>query len=253
MSAVPKPEISKEQQEVAELVRSGAYFDEARAWYQALFIGPISERTFFLIIAILAGLVGIAGIVAVVSLLPITERPAVMVANARLDETALDLIRMRKQYEPVNPAMRKFYIKQYIERRESYDAVRYPKHYAFIHAHSDDPTFAAYSDTYNPENPQSFLNVLGERGRRWADVRSVEVNEAVEPKVATVRFSTETLVNEMSTITQWTAVIGFYYSDLAVTPVVDPATGELSTQTQEPVFQVVSYVLAPANTADSAQ
>ena len=253
MNALPKPDISKESQHIAEMIRAGSYYQESRKWYQALFIGPISERTFFLIIAALAMLVGITGIVSVVLLLPITERPAILIASERMDETALDLIRMRAGHEPMNPAVREFFVKQYVERRESYDSVRYPKHYAFIQAHSDAGTFATYADGFAPQNPSNLLATLGERGKRWADVRWVEVNDSVQPNVAVVRFSTETLLNNMSSITQWTATIGFHYSDIAVTPMADAATGEISVQTKEPVFQVVSYVLAPADTPAAHQ
>src|SRR5262245_9442337 len=139
MGAAQKSDIHKENQNIAELVRSGAYFDEARKWYQALYIGPISERTFFLIIAGLAIMVGITGMVAVVLLLPLKERPAILVANERLDDTALDLMRMRPAHAALHSGMREFMLGQYVIRRESYDAVRYSKYYAFIHAHSDDP------------------------------------------------------------------------------------------------------------------
>ena len=79
------------------------------------------------------------------------------------------------------------------------------------------------------------------------------MNASVEPKVATVRFSTETTLGEQVTTEQWTATIGFYYSELVITPVTDPATGEQRAVTQEPVFKVVSYVVNPASAPPNAQ
>jgi type IV secretory pathway component VirB8 len=245
--AVPeKADISEEQQEIAKLVRSGAYFDDARHWYQALYIGPISERTLFVIIATLASLVGAAGVISVLLLLPIVPRPPLLVANTPLGKSSLGLQRMRTQYRPLNASVQEFFVKQYVFMRESYDAVHYPKDYAFIHAHSDAPTFAVYAQGFDTANAQSPLVTLGERGQRFTTIRGIEVDSSVEPNVAKVKFSTETVIGDAATITQWTATLGFYYSDLAVTTVTDPTTGELRTQTQEPVFQVVNYALTPA-------
>lgn len=249
MDAPKKANVSEEQQHVNELIRSGSYFEEARRWYQTLYIGPIAERTFFLIVASLAGLVALAGIISVLSLLPIIERPALLIPNDRLSEVALGLKRMRTHYRPIDQAMQEFFVKQYVFMRESYDAVHYPKDYAFIHAHSDKPTFDAYANSYDTANPESPLVTLGERGQRLVRIHWADVNESSEPKVATVRFSTETIIGDAATIREWTATIGFYYSALAVTPVTDPATGEMRTQTQEPVFKVVNYVLTPASAA----
>ena len=160
----------KEQQEIAQLIRSGAYFDETKKWYQTLYIAPISERTFFLLIAGLAVMVGIAGIMAVLLLLPVVERPAILISNPRMSEVALDLRHMRAPSKTVGEGVRDFYLKQYVFMRESYDKVNYPKDYAFVRANSDEPSFAAYAQGFDPSNPQSPLVTLGEYGFRIAHI-----------------------------------------------------------------------------------
>lgn len=246
-----EPPITQEQQQVAELVRSGAYFKESRAWYQALFIGPISERTFFLIVAGLAVLISFTSVIAVMSLLPVVSRPDQLIKVERMDDVDLRLTRLRAQDAPLNEAMLNFFLKQYVYSREGYELSHYPRDYAFIQAHSDQPTFATYAQAYNVVNPQSPAATLGESGRRHISVDAISVNDKVEPKVAVVKFSTDTVLGNMSTTTQWTATIGFYYSDFVVNTLTDPQTGQLKTQTQEPQFQVVNYALSQAGYAQS--
>ena len=36
---------------VSNMVRDGKYFDASRSWYQTIYIGPIAERSFFLVVA----------------------------------------------------------------------------------------------------------------------------------------------------------------------------------------------------------
>jgi type IV secretion system protein VirB8 len=242
----PPSGITQEQQEITELVRSGAYFDETKKWYQALYIGPIAERTFFLIIAFFAILVAVAGIIAVLALLPLVERPGILVSNDRMDEVAMNLRPMHRVGEPLDANVRNFYLRQYVVMRESYDKANYPRDYVFVRAHSDEPTFADYASFFAPTNPKSPLVTLGEYGFRIARVQSVEVNTQVEPKIANVRFSTETTRPDGVTTEEWTATIGFYYSAFEVRSVLDPVSGEARAVTEEPDFKVVSYAVTPA-------
>ncbi|MEJ0010199.1 MAG: VirB8/TrbF family protein [Alphaproteobacteria bacterium] len=245
-----QPNVSDEQQRIAELIRSGEYFDEAKRWYQALYIGPISERTAFLIIAVLAVFVGLTGVGAVLGLLPVTERPPELLATDRIDDVTMQLVQIRPRGTDLNHAMLQFFLRSYVSAREGYDVYHYTQSYNFVAAHSDAPTSAAYAAQYGPGAAGGPVAQLGQLGRRAVNVYYVSINDKVEPKVAAVRFSTTSDTGDVPVTSQWTATIGFYYSDFLVTTTRDSRTGEFTTKTQEPQFQVVSYVLAPANAAN---
>ena len=232
-----------QSQKIAKMVESGAYFEESRGWYRAMYIGPIAERTFFLIIAIMAGLVAFFGFLSVLVFLPVTDRPGIIIANNEIDENIPYLLPIKQKGEAIRPALQRFFVATYVLKRESYDADGYAANYYFIQAQSDAPTFAGYVAQDGNQNPQSPVATLGAAGKRFVGINSVAINDLVDPKVATVNFTTETHAGGEPVLTNWTATLQFYYSDLIVNPATDPKTGRETLKTQDPQFQVVNYAV----------
>ncbi len=95
--------MTEDYKKIAESIRSGKYFTEARGWFETVYISPVSERSFFLIIAILAGFTALFGIVAMSRLLPITKREAVLVyAGARPEEVQMSLVSLAPHHATIN-------------------------------------------------------------------------------------------------------------------------------------------------------
>ncbi len=233
----------------SQLVESGEYFERARAWYRAIYVAPISERTFFLIIAIFAGVIATAGFVAMALLMPITERPGVLLPTANIDETLPKLNTLKEKGKPVNEALINFFVSSYVRMREGYSPVDYEANYNFIRAQSDAPTFEKYVASYDRANPQSPAAILGQTGGRRVTIQSVTVNDPVTPeapKVANVAFTTEIEGRDLPSRTNWTATLQFMYTDLVVAEAVDSQTGQKTQTTEDPQFKVVDYVLTKA-------
>ena len=230
------------------MLRSGAYFEDSRQWYQALYIGPIAERSFFLIIAGLASLVALAGIIAATALLPITTREGLLLANKQMDEKFFFLAPMDYLAFSVSDPVLGFYLSSYV--RSQFETYHYEKKYAFVRAHSDTPTFQQFVTNYAATNPESPLNVLARGAEQRVEVTNITLNTAQEPYVASVQFRNHRIENGVRATEQWTATIGYYYSPLEVTSVRDVETGALRTQTKEPVFQVVQYAVSKATTSN---
>lgn len=235
--------MTKEQEETAELLRSGQYYEDARGWYQALYIGPISERAFFMVIAVLAGLVMLVSIIALTGLLPLTEKPGLLIRNDALNTRTPAIYRIRDEGANINDSMRQFMVGTYVTSRESYKAGDYKRSRAYVLAHSDAPTGASYNALYDPSNPRSPAAILGELGQRLVTIQSVNFKENVEPKLAIVKFSTELRGIGSTSKTQWTATLGYYYSPMQVTDGKD-AEGNPTVTVEDPQFQVVSYAVA---------
>jgi type IV secretory pathway component VirB8 len=247
--------MSEDSTQVGEMIRSGRYFEESRGWYQALYIGPISERSFFLIVAGLASLIAIVGVIALMELMPITSRPGLLLPSDRIDEVKPEALALNPTHMPLNKAMEEFFVRAYIFTRESYRPKDYAANYAFVTAHSDTATANAYAILYGSTNPQSPAAMLGQTAGRHVNIISTHIEIAKPPAdakkpdpatllhTATVHFTTQLQGVDSDAITQWTAVMQYHYSDLKVQTTRDPATGQDSTITQDPQFQVVSYAL----------
>ncbi len=233
-----------DSKQLANAIKSGEYFEQSRAWYQTMYIGPISERAFFLVILAFSAAIAALAFLALMLFLPTTERPGLLVPNEQIDDAIPRLVKIKEQKDiPLNLAMKRFYITSYVTKREGYSAEEYLVNSRFIQAQSDEPTAAKYVATYDQFNPNSPAAILGANGRRLVTVNSIEFNDAVEPKIATVQFSTDIDGVPQGSHANWTATIAFYYTEMLVTPTVDPETGKKTFKTQDPQFQVVNYAL----------
>lgn len=237
--------MSEPYKEIADAVRSGSYFLEARQWFQAVYIGPISERSFFLIIAVLASVVAFFSLAAVFRLMPLTNRDPVLVyATDRPDDVYMTLVPLTEKREPVNPAIVEFFVTQYVLAREGYFYQTFAANARFVRAQSDVNTYNAYATAYSPSNPASPLANLGEYGQRLVTPRSVRMSSTKDGKgSAEVMFSTEVRGSDNPTITNWTAKIDFVYTELTTELVDNPQTGDKDLKIRDPQFQVVNYVL----------
>lgn len=237
--------MASEEQEVAKLMRNGTYFKEAHAWYQTLYIRPISERSFFLVIGLLAGFIGVCGVLSFMALLPIHSRPLMVIASNDIESEVPSITRLRTGQEPVDPAMRRFFLSAYVSTRESYSESNAAANRAFVLAHSDPATVTAYLATMANDHPQNPVNVVGAKGRREVEILDVTINDQVEPPIASVRYYVQDTANGQSTRTTWLATVGYYYTPLILKEVVDKDSGETIIATEEPQFQVVQYERQP--------
>lgn len=232
--------MGEDEQEASELIRQGRYFEQARQWYSALYIAPIPERSLFLMLVLLSLLVGLMSAWAVISMLPLKDRPIVMISNTRINDIIPRAVRMRQGDESINNGLRRFFVNQYVVSRETYLPVNYAKNVLFVTAHSSADLAATYAASVSPDNPRNPVAILGAYGTRSVTINSIAIYPGT-PQVALVKFSTETGGTAPPSKTQWTARIEFNYSDAVVTQGKDPVTGEKMPNMQEPQFQVVKY------------
>lgn len=230
---------------IAESIRSGSYFKEARSWFETLYIGPISERSFFLIVAFLASLVALFSISAVFRLMPLTNRDPVLVySSERSDDVYMSLTALTDRRQPVNPAIAKFFITQYVIAREGYFAQTFATNARFVRAQSDAGAYNAYATAYSPTNPESPFAALGEYGQRLITINTAQIGRIKGGKgTAEVTFTAETRGTAAPSTTHWTAELNYIYNELETRSKVNPKTGAEELDITEPHFQVVNYVL----------
>ncbi|MFZ4541903.1 MAG: VirB8/TrbF family protein [Rickettsiales bacterium] len=236
--------MAEEDKVVAESIRSGKYFAESRAWFNAVYIGPISERTFFLLIAVLSVLVTIFALSALSSLLPLTPKAPILIRSGeRSDEVQLSLVPIEKSKADSNPALAKFFVLRYVQARESYIFQSFSANALFIRSQSNEGAYAIYASAYNPANPESPFANLGENGQRLVSLRSVRNNFTGTGGTAEVEFTVETRAVDEPSKTKWTAKLEYLYTGMTTEPVKNAETGKQELKISDPQFQVVNYVL----------
>jgi len=232
--------MSTDEKILAESIRSGKYFEDARGWFQAVYIGPVSERTFFLLIAILSLLVAFTSVSALFSMMPITEKRVQLIyAGDRMDETVKKLVPIKRPNAALNPAIIDFFVTHYVKARESYFASSYLTNASYVRQHSDDAAYAAYIAQNDVTNPASPAAMLGEFGQRILTIHSVDVND----NIAVVKFTTQQVGVEQENKTRWTARMEFRYTNMEVGEKKNAETGVLEMTATDPKFQVVNYEL----------
>jgi type IV secretion system protein VirB8 len=225
---------------LAESIRSGKYFEESRRWFRTVYIGPVSERTFFLVIAVLSALVAFGAVSALVSLMPLHERKRVLLyANERQNETVTSLVALKSPGASLNTAIKEFYVTSYVKARETYFASTYLSNARYIQQQSSDAVYAAYLAQQDVSNPTSPAAMLGRMGQRILTIHSVNVSSSS----ATIKFSTDIVGAEGDHKTRWTARMDFGYTGMDVGEQKNPETGEIELKTTDPKFQVVKYEL----------
>ena len=220
-----------EQQEIAEKIKDGEYFKDARAWYTTLYISQVSERSAFLLCAVLAGLVFLIGGLSLMDLMPINARERMIMRNERMDSTITSIHRLKEPGAPLNIAFKKFFVTNYVFMRESYRFADYPTYSAFVKEHST-------------ANPRSYAALLGTIGERQVTLTGIKINTKVEPAQATVTYVTNFKKVQGGVQTAWTATLSFYYTKVSVNEVDDPVTGNPKLEIVDPAFNVVSYSVA---------
>lgn len=234
-----------QHQDVARKLEAGEYYTDARSWYTALYVAPVSERSGFLVIAALAGIVFFIGVLSLVDLMPISERERIIIANPRMDSTRVKLSPLREKGVSINTSMKKFFAANYVYMWESYRFPEYQRNFNFIKEHSDPTAFNQYLLAVGPENPRSYPRILGQVGERTVQIVDIQLNTKVEPNVATVRFLTDFKKVTGGTQSAWTATLSFYYTKVSLNEVEGDPSGESKLSIEDPVFNVVSYSVVP--------
>lgn len=234
--------MATEHEDIANALEDGSYFAQAREWYNTVYLNPISERVFFIVVTSLAAGVFIMAFLAFVYLLPIKPRIPFVYRTKDIVGTIPNMIRLKEPSEPTNPALIRYYVGTYVSMRESYSEAKFLVNRAFMQHYSDENVFDEYNRQTHPSNPRSPIRRFGKYIFVETKIENVVVDRAsAGPSKAIIDFSTDEIGPDGRKKAQWTATVAFYYTDLVERDVIDPRTGEITLDYDQPTFQVVSY------------
>lgn len=153
MSSKLPPE---EYLEIAEKVRTGEYFREARGIHDVTVSDPMSERYFYICITSLAIMILLVAVMAARGLYPLNITVP-FIFNTH--DIVNDLPRMKTltafKGESASEALLRFLVKNYVTMRETYEIDTFDRSINGVKQQSSKDLFAEYQTLIDPSNPDS--------------------------------------------------------------------------------------------------
>lgn len=206
------------------------YLAEAKSWetdkLQAL---EKSKRTAW-IITICSGVLAFLSVMAVAMLTPLkTAVPYVIRVN---DVTgSVDVVNALVDGKTTyDETMNKYHVQWYVRWREGYSKHFVSDYYKNVGLTSSPTEQDKYSQGISPQNPESPLNVLGDKGTINITIKSTSF---IKSNVALVRYTKEIRNGGPISLTHWAATVVFKYSGTPMSE-QDRAINPLG-------FQVIEY------------
>ena len=205
---------------IAQQLGSGAYYTQARRWYSELFHTPMGQRSYYIILILMALLNMYFAILSFLGVFPIVVPvPFITYSNNIWEEIPRIQRISQDSLEDKNVAVMKFFIRSYVENRESYDLPFFELRYRNIWSQSTKQVFEEYKKLIDASNPYSFYRQFTNRSRRIVDVLRMDFDRGSSASVAHVTFE----AHIMSLIdgqeighSLWRADFNYKYTDFFV-------------------------------------
>lgn len=206
----------EEYLEIAEKVRTGEYFREARGMYDITINDPMSERYLFICITTLALMIFGVAFYGAQQLYPL-ERSVPFIFNTH--DIVEDLPRMKSlvSHKGENPseALLRFLVKNYVSMRESYDIETFDRNTNGLKQQSSKNVFAEFQNYISAANPESPIVIYQRHSKRSVQViatKRLEDQDYGMEVYFDVTVESRTEVKK----SRWQADIAFSYSGVAL-------------------------------------
>lgn len=203
----------EDYQDIADKVRTGEYFREARKMYDLTIHDPMAERYMYVFITAISLLVLLISLSAVQSLYPL-QSPVPLIFNT--NDVIEDLPHIQKlqvsKSDAAGEALLRFMVRHYVQIREEYDIATFDRDVSGVKSQSSEEVFREYQMQINPANPQGPVNLYQRHSRRKINIiQSRRMPESME-----VVF--DALVESRTEVkkSRWRANIAFKYSGIAL-------------------------------------
>lgn len=187
------------------------HIDEAVTWEtERLVAASRSARTAWFVAA--AGWV--MALVAVIAIAGLTPLKQVEPFVVRVDGATgiVDVVSaLKNSPHTYDAAVTRYFAAQYIYAREGYSRRLASSYYNRVGLMSTAPVAQVYFKDFSPQNPQSPLNLYGDRTQVQAEIVSISF---ISKSLVSVRFTkTIKYSNRPSEVSHWIATMGFQYVD----------------------------------------
>lgn len=222
MSAATQNEpLPPDYQKIAEKVKSGEYFHEARLMYDDAVHDPMVERYWYLLITVLSAVILFIALGALQSLYPL-KTPVPFIYSTQ--DIVEDLPRINSlvvnKGEAPGEAMLRFLAGNYVSFRESYDIETFDRNINGIRSQSTQEVFDAFQRAIDTRNPESPITLYQRHSKRSITIVSFQRRSETE---ADVVFEALVSGRGPAKKSRWQANIAFSYSGIAL----DDETGKV--------------------------
>lgn len=167
---------------IKKFVETGEYFEQARAWYNEIFLLPLIIRSYvFILLVVIFFCFGILTLNAYL-LLPLDKQVMYIINVEDTSEFNSKIIHADYYDNDNHRSIAKIFVEKYITIRETYDYEALPKYLLFVQNNSTKAIYNRYNYGFSLDNPRSLVLKYQEDVRRTAQIKSlnfIDDNSAV--------------------------------------------------------------------------
>lgn len=228
---------------ITQSLEDGSYFAQSLNWYKTVFVAPIGQRSWMLVFAITAIISAFASLLALDGLLPVTNRPAIPATQERIWDYVIAGTRIRQSGEGRDEAILRFFVSEYVKRRETYNRNRFDDFQRFVEKHSTEEVYNQYTSVFGKQNPRSLYNALGKSGRRSIEIEDIRVKFSSASAEARVIFKASFFANADLPSSKWRVRLRGFYRPMIVREQLDVIDADVKLDIKPASFKVSEYEL----------
>lgn len=208
--------------EISEMIRSGQYFQDGMRWFDEKYHAPIMDKAYSVVVTIIALVATAFAVIGLVRFLPITQPVTMVFKVADTDNKFYNLQMLADRFQATNYAYLKYFVSEYVIKRESYNIGSLEPDILRVRAQSTPEAFTEYRKYLEPSNPNSPIARFERYGKRSIVInKSVFVPndfdaEKIIPAQATIFFTATSRDRTGEEVKKMKATIDFDYVPLKV-------------------------------------
>lgn len=223
------PEVeSEEYAEIANKVRSGEYFRDARLMVDIDVHDPMTDRYWDISLSIGFFIIAFIAISAWQGFFPLNPRVSfIYLTNNEVDDYAHIETLVDYHGEDPNVALRRHLAKHYVKVREEYDAELFDRSHNAVQSLSSKEVLDEYEKEVDPTNPNSPVALYQRSVQRGIKILSTQIlnrsNAEKETQTYSMRVTYEAVLKIGETKkppTEYQVDIAFQYKDIKLDPVI---------------------------------
>ncbi|GEM_PF-4747005 len=154
-------------------VEDGSYFLHARRWYDVIYLLPIADRFFFILVTSISLFTFVVSILALMRLMPLAPAEPFLYYSPDAVNLLPRIIPLQDGLENPDFALKKYLLSSYVQRRESYSRAKVINNASMIMNNSDAETYRIYRQFMDTANANSPIVVYGAYAERKIRVENV--------------------------------------------------------------------------------
>ena len=217
----PAQQRAKTYLRIAEKVRTGEYFREARGMYDTAIHDPMAERYMYVFITSVAVCVLLIALIAVQGLYPLQSAvPLIYITHDFYED--IPHVKSVQTYKNEDPgeALLRFLVKNYVIVREEYDIATFDRDVNSVKSQSSDDVYKEFQQFIDPHNPESPITTYQRHSKRRISVlKTRRLPDGME-----VIFQADVDSRTEVKRSHWRANLSFQYSGVELDEKTDKVT-----------------------------